>query len=155
MHCLYDTASECNYCIWQEVRETLQGSFWPAMMVLCLVCGISTLNDRRLHYIVYPSVCPLTLSDNFPFHFEIVQAPRNHHGERGGHPSCCHDHGGVHAADHPSPFHCRPPLPLPHLRAPYQLPALHGESCQPHQVLRWRSGHFKCLRGHPVILVPF
>lgn len=90
----------------------------------------------QLHHISYPSALQLTESDNFPFHFETVQAPRYHNSERGGHPSCCCYHSGVHATDNPSPFQCRPPFPVPCLRATHQLPSLHGESCQPHQVLK-------------------
>lgn len=73
----------------------------------------------------------------FPVLFaRTVQPPRHNHSEWGGHRGCSNNHGGVHASLHSDPLCGRPPLFVPDLRAPHQLPSVHGQSCQPSHILK-------------------
>lgn len=76
---------------------------------------------------------------HFCFHVLFVwtvHSPRHNHSEWGGHRGCSNNHHGVHASLHSDPLCHRPPLSVPDLRTPHQLPSVHGQSCQPSHVLK-------------------
>lgn len=134
---MFNQRSKALRLLW-SVRNRLVHRTNPKGLWSCAGCGTQSREGSE-HIIPVLRRASISLIW-FPVLFVwTVQPPRHNHSEWGGHRGCSSNHGGLHASLHSDPLCRRPPLFVPDLRAPHQLPPVHGQSCQPSHILKQRK----------------